>query len=102
MRDVLGEEPLVEDKGNDVDEELAAGRKRRTFNEENWFYRIRIVSACAISFLVAVLVIIYFWHIAGPCCRWLTEVEMDRLERLTTTVIAGVVASLSVSYIFKR
>lgn len=103
MRDVLEHEPPHADGGKDVDEELAEKRKRRTFREEDWLYKIRLIASGVVAFLTLALLIVYIWHIAAPqTWRWLTAEDLDRLERLSGTVLAGVIASLSVSFFFKR
>ena len=103
MRDVLKLEPPHDDEGKDIDEELAEKRKRRTFQEEDWFYKIRLIASGLVVLLTTALLIVYIWHIAAPqAWRWLMAEDLDRLERLSGTVLAGVIASLSVSFFFKR
>lgn len=87
----------------DLDATLAAQRKKREFKEEDWFYKLRIIVLGITAFLAASVILIYLWHLVMPCgVRWLTEIDLGRIERMSATIIVGTIGSLATTYFFKN
>ena len=103
MLDPLDDPNSTTTSREDVDADLDKRRKVRDYNEENWFYWLRIVGAIVVTALTFALVIVYLWHLVAPTeWRWVLVDDLEKLERLSATVLAGVIATLSVSYVFRR
>lgn len=101
MRDVAEHEIL--DGNSDVDSELDAKRKRRNYNEETWFYWVRVIALCLISLCGFAIVATYIWHlIISPSYHWVTPEQLANLKDLAITVITGAVISQTTTYFLRK
>ena len=96
-------EQAARDEERNLQKELSKKRKLREFSEESWFYWLRVVAAGFTAIVAIIVVTIYWLHILAPeCCRWLASDDLNRIERMTATIIVGIVATLSVSFLLKK
>lgn len=96
-------ESLQKKKQAELEEELEEKRKRRDFSEEGWFYRIRVGALWTTSTLSLSAIAVYWWHLLGPTCwHWLQDESLDRIERMATTIIVGIVGTLSAGFFLKK
>lgn len=103
MRDPLDDPESATTSREDLDGDLDKRRKVRDYNEENCFYWIRIIGAVIVAILAISLIFVHLWHLIAPVdWRWVPVADLDKLERLSATVLAGVASSLSITYFFKR
>ena len=90
-------------KQAELDAELDEKRKRRDFSEEIWFYWVRVGALWTTSILSLSVIGVYWWHLLAPeVWRWLSPENLDRIERMATTIIVGIVGTLSASFFLKK
>lgn len=90
-------------KQAELDAELDEKRKRRDFSEEKWFYWVRVGALGTTSILSLSVIGVYWWHLLAPeAWRWLSSGNLDRIERMATTIIVGIVGTLSASFFLKK
>lgn len=101
MRDVP-ESDIRQDDEIHADAEFAHKRKSMIFSGERTLYWFKIGLTVFFTVLGGLLVVAYAWHVAGPeSYRWISDMNLERLERFSISILSGVVATIAVMYLFK-
>ncbi|MDR3280137.1 MAG: hypothetical protein LBT23_06470 [Synergistaceae bacterium] len=100
--EILEEQPRSGDK-EFSDKPLDYKRRVMSFNEERWFYYVRVFFLLMSSICSAAIAIVFLFHITAPeRFRWLNSNELERIRELALTIIVGLVMSGSTTYFFKK
>ncbi len=89
--------------GSNNDEPLAKQRKAIQAKEEKWLSNIRMIFLCLAVSITTIVLIVYFWHLCAPeCVRWLDNTDLIKIKDLATTIIVGLILSISTTFFFKK
>lgn len=107
IRDPIGEDGTNDrdcgDTNADVDEEIGQKRRKRDFQEETWFYRVRVGFLLTVSCACVGVVLCYLWHLVAPeHLRWLSPENISALKDLALSIIVGLSMTMLTTYFFKR
>lgn len=84
-------------------DELDVKRKKRDYNEENWFFWVRMLFLLGASFVSFLIIFILFWNILMPVdWRWLCDDDLKTVKDIAVTIIVGLIMSFSTTYLFRR
>ena len=104
IRDPIGNDTIEASQNADADiDEYAQERRKLSFKETAWFYRVRVGFLLATSIATSCIVIIYLWHLLAPhSARWLDARNVAEIRDLAVTIIVGMSMSFTTTYFFKR
>ncbi len=87
----------------DKDTPLADQKAAIQANEEKWLYWVRLFFLILAVLITSSVVLIYLWHLCAPeCLRWLKVADLTKIKDLATTIIVGLVLSISTTFFFKK
>lgn len=82
---------------------FAKERQKMSFQEEKWFYWVRVSFLLMISILTFSTVFIYLLHLFLPTYwRWLSSEDIAQVRDLAITIIVGLTMSTTTTYFFKK
>lgn len=100
--DPIGSATPQANSNRDLDE-YASQRRKLNFQEENWFYRVRVGFLLIVSASTVLVTLCYLWHLAAPeAWRWLTPKNVADIKDLALAIIVGLSMTVLTTYFFKR
>ena len=92
--DDLREKQLETGEENIVDRPLS--EERMLSYVRRYFVGLGVV-------IFTMVVTVFFWNLLAPeKCRWLSQIEMDRISNLAVSIIVGLLISAMATYFFSK
>ena len=96
-------EPQSDENIDKQDVPFHVERQKMSYQEDQWFFWVRVGFLVFSSFLTVAVVTIFLWHLVAPSpARWLPEADLAKIKDVALAIIVGLVMSGATTYFFKK